>query len=321
MIQPLQIGDKLYRSNLIQAPLAGVSNAAFRKLIWRYSQPAYTCTEMISCKTLIHQSDAFLNRFIHKDKEEGPLCVQLSGRDPQELALATIKATAKGADLIDLNCGCPVKKIRQRKAGSALLSQASLLFKLMITMKQHTHLPVSIKIRVDGASGDQFNRDMVQAINDAGIDLLIVHGRHWTEKYNVNCRYDEIRFFVEHANMPVIGNGDVSSASSLQAMWATGVAGAMIGRAGVGQPWLIQTLMDNTCLPPSLMEIGQLFVEHTRDLAELLQGEKFAVLESRKLAKYYARNVPNKDEFCAKINLCENLQQVMDVSLTYFTEE
>src|SRR5271155_570724 len=112
VIKPLQLGKKHFPVNIIQGPLAGVSCAPFRALTWKYSQPAFSCTEMISCKTLIHQSKLSHRRFVTKDPAEGAVCFQLAASDPIELALATKIATDYGADLIDLNCGCPVKKIR-----------------------------------------------------------------------------------------------------------------------------------------------------------------------------------------------------------------
>src|SRR5579872_76361 len=243
MIHPLILNKTIFPTNLIQGPLAGISSAPFRRLIWKYSNPAFTCTEMISCKTIIHQSEAALKRFVTIAPDEGPVCFQLSANNPTELAEATQRVTAYGAHLIDLNCGCPVNKIRSKGAGSSLLTNPSKLYQLITAMKQNTHLPVSIKIRVDGGSSDQFNLQVAQAVSDAGADFLIVHGRHWTEHYETPCRYDEIRFFVEELKIPVIGNGDIACLASLNKMFSTGCAGVMIARAGVGQPWLIRQLI------------------------------------------------------------------------------
>ena len=185
---------------------------------------------MISCKTIIHQSRESLERFIRKEPEEGPVCFQLSGNDPNELAEATKRVTNYGADLIDLNCGCPIKKIRSRGAGSSLLTQPSQLYQLIRAMKQNMHVPVSIKIRVEGNSEEEFNNEIVKVANESGLDFLVVHGRHWTEHYETPCNYDEIKFFVDQVNIPVIGNGDIACIDSLKKMLATGCAGAMIAR-------------------------------------------------------------------------------------------
>jgi tRNA-dihydrouridine synthase B len=308
--------------NIIQGPLAGVSCAPFRLLTWEHGTPAFSCTEMISCKTLIYQPKASFERYVKKDPKEGPVCFQLSGNNPEELAEATKRVTDYGADLIDLNCGCPVNKIRGKGAGSSLLTNPKRLYQLILAMKQNTHVPVSIKIRVEGGSNDKFNMDIANVVRDAGADFLVVHGRHWTEHYETPCNHDEIQFFVEELAIPVIGNGDIACVDSLKKMFETGCAGVMIGRAGVGQPWLIKKLIsemsDKPFTPPSSSEIGLIFIEHTQNLAELLQSEKFAILQARKFAKYYARDLFDKIEFCAAINLCENLEDFRAICLRYF---
>jgi len=321
LFKPLRIGNKTFAINLIQGPLAGVSLAPFRELTWRYSQPAFTCSEMISCKTLLHRSMASLQRFTAKHPQEGPVCFQLSGSDPVELAAATKKITDLGADLIDLNCGCPVKKIRSRGAGSSLLMNAPKLYQLITAMKSHTHVPVGIKIRVEGGN-EKFNQEIAQVVCDAGADFLVVHGRHWTEHYETPCRHEAIQFFVEQLSIPVIGNGDIACIDSLKVMFATGCAGAMISRAGVGQPWLIQQLMAEMCQQkftfPSLNEISVIYLEHIESLIPLLGSEKFSMLHARKLAKYYARPLANRTDFCAAVNACETLADLKSLCARYF---
>ena len=321
-IKPLRIANRLFPVNLVQGPLAGVSSAPFRRLTWEYGRPAFSYTEMISCKTLIHQPGLALKRFIKKDPHEGPVCFQLSGNDPRELALAVKKVTDYGADLIDLNCGCPVKKIRSKGAGSRLLAKPSQLYELILAMKQSTHLPVSIKIRVDGASDEKFNSEIAKIVTDAGVDFLTVHGRHWTEHYETPCRYDEIAFFVEEVKIPVIGNGDVACLASLKKMFSTGCAGVMVGRAGVGQPWLIQKLIaeiqQQKFSAPSAKEKGAIFIKHVEELAALLGSEKFAILEARKIAKYYARDLSDKIEFLRAVNDCWTFTDFTNNCSRYF---
>jgi tRNA-dihydrouridine synthase B len=307
---------------LIQGPLAGISCAPFRALIWRYSQPAYCYTEMISCKTLNEGSVALNHRYVTKDPSEGPVCFQLSGNDPQELAEATKRATDYGADLINLNCGCPVKKIRSKGAGSSLLIQPQRLLQLMQAMKQSTHLPVSIKIRVEGHGPDRFHHELVKAIQDAGIDSLTVHGRHWTEHYETPCHDKHIQFFVENLTIPVIGNGDVADFVSLQRMLKTGCAGVMIGRAGVGQPWLIAELSAKLAgkdfLPPALTERKQMFLDHVQGLMSLMGNERISLMQARCFAKYYARKLAWQKAFQAAVNLCETFKELEKVCSSYF---
>lgn len=320
-LNPLILGQTSYSSHLIQGPLAGISCAPFRVLATRYSQPAFSCTEMISCKTLIHQSASAQKRLVMKDREEGPLCFQLAGSDPNELALATKIVSDLGADLINLNCGCPVKKIRRKGAGSSLLTEPLKLSQMIQAMKQSTHLPVSIKIRIENQD-ELFHEDLLKALRDSGLDFLIVHGRHWTEHYDIPCRYDSIAFFVQNLKIPVIGNGDVACIASLERMLATGCAAVMIARAGVGQPWLIKKLTaeinQELFIPPTLQEIGAIFMEHVLRLKDLLENERFAILQARKFAKYYARPLATRAEFCMAVNQCEDLNNLEKMTSHYF---
>lgn len=298
MIKKLTLGNKTFPVNLIQGPLAGISCAPFRFLTWKYGKLAFSCTEMISCKALIHKQKKMYQRYVEKYPEEGPVCFQLFGDNPTDLAIATKIATDYGADLIDLNCGCSVKKVRRQGAGSSLLSEASKLSAMIIAMKQNTHVPVSVKIRVEGDGKEKFNTSIAQAVSDAGADFLVVHGRRRTDTYATPCRHDQIQFFVETLKIPVIGNGDVADINSLKKMFATGCAGVMIARAGVGQPWLTKKLIAEMnqelfAMPPPF-EVEAIFAEHLALLAKFFGDERRAALHGRTLAKYYKRGLREK---------------------------
>jgi tRNA-dihydrouridine synthase B len=322
LIQPLQIGNQEFPVNIVQGPLAGISCAPFRLLTWEYGKPAFSCTEMISCKTLIYQEKRTQQRFIKKDPAEGPVCFQLASDNPQELAEAVKRVTDYGANLIDLNCGCPVKKIRSKGAGSRLLSDAGKLYRMIQAMKQHTSVPVSVKIRVEGGSKEIFNQEIATVVKEAGADFLVVHGRHWTEHYETPCHYDDIQFFVDALSIPVIGNGDVRCVETLKKMLATGCAGVMVSRAGVGQPWLIKKLIaemrGETFALPTFAERGALYLRHVNELAVLLESEKFALLQARSFAKYYAREREDRGKFCVDVNGCSSLAELERVCLDYF---
>lgn len=321
-LRPLQIADKIFPVNLVQGPLAGYSCSAFRLLTWQESKPAFTCTEMISCNALVHKPKLSYRRYIEKDPREGPVCFQIFGKDPEKIGYAAKVVTDYGADLIDLNCGCPVKKVRRQGAGSSLLMDPVLLYKLLRAMKNSTHLPIAAKIRVEGNSCDKFHEEIVRVITDAGIDFLVVHGRHWNETYKVPCHYDQIKFFVEALKIPVIGNGDIFCINSLQKMFATGCAGVMIGRAGVGQPWLIRKLIaeieQQKFIGPSPREISDIFKQHIQLLARLLGSEKIALLQARKIAGAYTQGLPNKKEFCLAINNCNTLEELQNICAQHF---
>lgn len=322
MTDALHIGSLRFDSRFIQGPLAGVSSAPFRALVWQHGIPAFCYTEMISCKTLLYASAAQQQRYIARDPREQRLCYQLSSDEPQELAAAGAQVTRLGADLIDLNCGCPMKKIRRKGTGSRLLSTPMKLYELIYALKRSTSVPILVKIRVDARSQDRFNADVAQAVSDAGADALVVHGRHWQEDYSVSCYYPDIAFFVERMSIPVIGNGDVADWGSCQRMLATGCAGVMIGRAGVGQPWLTRALQaasqGRPFITPEVSDHAAALLTHVSGLASLLGSERQAVLEARQFAKYYARAVDDRNGFLQAMFTCEDLNTLAQLVTQYF---
>ncbi len=312
MIKPLTIGNTTFTSNLIQGPLAGYTCAPMRKLTWTNSQPAYCTTEMVSANHLVH-AKAPPMRYFSRDKTEGPLCFQLSGNNPEHLALATRKINNLNCEIIDINCGCPVNKIRNKGAGSKLLANPEHIAKLINAVKQHTDAAVTIKIRVSGEYTDQDDLLVAQSAEKAGADAIIVHGRHWTERYETPCRYEQIKRIVKAVDIPVIGNGDVEDATSLQKMFAeTHCAGVMIARASLGQPWLFAKIQSelngNTYTLPTPDEIGCMFLQHIGDLAAQ-DGELRALLQARKLVKYYYRQPLVSPSMQALVQ-CQNLTEL-----------
>lgn len=292
MIKPFVIGPKIFDHNLIQGPLAGFSCAPFRKLFYQFTAPAYCVTEMISAKDLI-RSKKLNSRYIWRDPAEKNLCYQLSGNCPHTLSEAASIVTGLGADLIDLNCGCPKPKIRKKQCGSYLLSVPEHIAEIIAAMKSATTLPITVKIRVDGHSHEQHHLAVTEAVTKAGADALIVHGRHWTDSYQAACRLDQISEIVQATTIPVIGNGDIRNLVDLEKMFQTNCAGVMISRAGSGKPWIFQKLLmeisGKAYNPPSLEDVIHLFEQHLAGLMAL-DGEFSALLQSRKLLSYYFRD-------------------------------
>lgn len=322
LLKPLRIANKIFPVNIIQGPLAGYSSSAFRILTWEYSKPAFTYTEMISCNALVHQPKLASRHYIEKDQREGPVCFQIFGKDPDKIGYATKVVTDCGADLIDLNCGCPVKKVRRQGAGSSLLTDPITLYKLLVTTKKNTHLPIAAKIRVEGRGCEKFHTEIAKVVSESGVDFLVVHGRHWNETYNTPCNYDHIQFFVNELRIPVIGNGDIFCGDSLKRMFATGCAGVMVVRASIGKPWLIQKLIaeinHKEFIAPSPEEIGGIFIRHIQLLEKSLGSEKFALLHARKISGPYIRGLRDNKGFCFEINSCNSLRELKGICLRYF---
>ena len=323
MLKPLQIGKKQFHSNLIQAPLAGVSCAPFRELVWQFGGVAYCCTEMLSVHHIVSGVDRSPRYNTRSPKEEN-LCWQLSGNKPDMLARASERAIAAGADVLDLNCGCPQPKIRKKNCGSKLLADEKLLSQLVKAMRQDENIPVTVKMRIDAGHGEFCDISVAQILEAAGADAIIVHGRHWSHDYDVAAQFEAIANIVSAVNIPVIGNGDITDAKQLSHLFSqTHCAGFMIARASVGQPWLFQQisceLQNKPFQLPTSFEIGELFLQHVRGLVQL-DGEKLAVFQSRKLGKYYARSIENKIEFLNRLYETNTISSLEEIVQDYFRD-
>ncbi len=295
LIRPLVVGDLTLTTNLIQGPLAGYSCAAMRKLTWQFGGVAYCTTEMLSAYSLAHVKQQPL-RYVHRDASEKVVCAQISGNKADMLMAATERMVSLGYDLIDLNCGCPQPKIRKKVHGSRLLEDPEQLYQLVKAIRGVCAVPLSVKIRVDSDSGEQFNHEVATAVESAGADMLIVHGRHWRERYDTPCQTEDIRQIVATVNIPVIANGDGGDYDSvMRLLQSTGAAGVMISRAAMGQPWLFAQIClqdrGEDYVTPSLQERKQLLLQHIDGLIQL-DGEYQALLHMRKLWRYYAIPLP-----------------------------
>lgn len=321
MLQPLKIGTKIFESSLIQAPLAGISSAPFRELVWEFGGVAYCVTEMLSGAHLANGIDRS-PRYHTKFKNEGALCWQLSGNDSEIMRRASERAIAAGADLLDLNCGCPQPKIRKKGCGSKLLAEEKKLTALVRAMQHGCDTPVTVKMRIDAGRGEFCEVSVAKLLEQSGVNAIIVHGRNWTHDYNTPCQLESIAKIVKSVTIPVIGNGDLGDSDSIKNMFAkTQCAGFMLARASVGQPWLYQKISAELAgehfTEPEFTQIGQLFLKHAEGLVEL-EGEHNAVLQSRKLGKYYARNLPNKESFLQTLYQVKTLPELRELSAQYF---
>jgi tRNA-dihydrouridine synthase B len=288
---PLTIGSLTFDSPVVQSPLAGISCSAMRRIAWRFGGLAYACTEMLSAHQLAKKLDRS-PRYHHIADDEGPVCFQLSGTKPDLMAQATVEAQNYGASLIDLNVGCPMPKIRGKGSGSALLSTPDLLEELILAIKREASCPVTVKIRTDGDSADDYNAGVLDAVLAAQPDALIVHGRHWTTEYESTLFYDDIRFFVEHCNFPVIANGNVRCGKTAKLLFdKTGAAGVMIARGAIGRPWVCQKVHDELrgieFTKPTLEQQLDLFIDHLDGLIKLENNEYLACIQARRLIKHY----------------------------------
>ncbi len=281
----LQLGSLTLPHRLIQGPLAGYSCAPFRAMYALFEQPAYSVSEMISAHDLLYRQPP---RFVARAPDERVLCYQLSGDKPDIIAQAARYLESIGADIIDLNCGCPKPKIRKKGAGSALLKDPERLIRIIDAVKSSVQIPVTVKIRIQGNENDT---KIVAAIASAGADAVIVHGRRWQDDYDIPSNSQPIAAIKKAATIPVIANGDIHDSASLQRLMAeSGCDAYMISRAGTGRPWLYQQLLQIEPVAEadrSFARCVDYFTQHIQGLARLLDNDHQAVLHSKSLVKYY----------------------------------
>ncbi len=320
VIRPIRLGALELENNMVQAPLAGYSSLPFRLLSWRLGRPGLLATEMISANAM-KQGSASQEKYLVRSPEEGRVLYQLWGADPEAIGYAAAAVEARGADAVDLNCGCPVRKVRAAGAGSKLMESPDLIGRCVQAMKRNCKLPVSVKIRI-GTDGGNFNGvEVAKVAEGEGADWITVHGRHAKEAYGTPCRYGEIEKVVAAVKIPVVGNGDVRDGATAQRMMETGVVGVMVGRACMGAPWVFDRIRveceGRVWQPLALAAIGEVIMQHHDLLVELLDEER-AIRHCRKLGSFYSKSFAGAREFRNGLNFCHSRDDLAAMVAKYF---
>jgi nifR3 family TIM-barrel protein len=231
-----------------------------------------------------HRSDS---RYLYRAPDERRLCYQLAGTSPEVMAAAAKKLQDLGADLIDINCGCPKTKIRRKGSGSALMSQPVELAAIIRAVREAIHIPLTVKVRINA---DERDIALAQFIEQAGADALIVHGRRWTDHYDIPTNFQQIAKIKQAIHIPVIANGDIVDHQSLmRAIEVSACDAYMISRGGSGNPWLYQQLLEKPTEMLSTVTHSMrmdCFMSHLEGLSSL-ESEYKAVLQSKTLVRYY----------------------------------
>jgi len=279
---------------LFLAPLAGISNYPFRFLC-RRSGAAFCYTEMVSADAVIRNQEKTI-RMVDIDPDEHPVGVQLFGSRPEYLAGAVKVIEALGADLIDLNMGCPVRKVIKKNGGAALLKDPILAAEIMAATVENTRLPVTVKLRLGWTRDHEVCFELGQAAQRLGLAAVTLHPRSRADTYADKADWTKIAQMKKMLSIPVIGNGDVKTASDAETMLArTGCDAVMIGRAAMRDPYVfhrIKTYLDSGRQVPeqTVEEKIELALEHTRMMVERF-GQKGGTLMMRKHLAWYTRGL------------------------------
>ncbi|WP_111657415.1 tRNA dihydrouridine synthase DusB [Isoalcanivorax indicus] len=296
----MQIGPYTLDNPLVLAPMAGVTDRPFRQLC-RDLGAGLVVSEMVTADTRLWQSRKSRTRLPHAD-EPGPVSVQIAGADPAMLADAARANVDLGAQIIDINMGCPAKKVCRKAAGSALLRDEALVADILQAVVRAVTVPVTLKIRT-GWSPDERNALTIARIaEDAGIQALAVHGRTRACRFNGHAEYDTIARVAAAVRIPVLANGDIDSPEKAKrVLETTGASGIMIGRAAQGNPWIFRDTLHYLAhgeLPPS-PEVGDAAHRVLGHLGALhqLYGEDAGVRIARKHLGWYTQSLPGGETF------------------------
>ncbi len=305
----MQIGPYTLPNQLVLAPMAGISDRPFRKLC-RALGAGMAVSEMISANALLWENKKTRQRINH-DGEPGPVVVQIVGSDPDVLALAAQENVRSGANIIDINMGCPAKKVCNKLAGSALLADEELVARILDKVVNSVDVPVTLKIRT-GTDPESRNACRIAEIAEkAGVQSLAVHGRTRKCAFRGEAEYETIRSVKQHVRIPVIANGDINSPEKAAEVLAyTGADGLMIGRPARGNPWIFRQInhyleTGNKLSMPTVTEVRSVLLDHLHELYAFY-GEYTGVRTARKHIAWYSKGFFSSNEFRKKVMQVES---------------
>ncbi len=300
-----RIGPYTLPNRLILAPMAGVTDRPFRQLCRRLGA-GLVVSEMVTSDVRLWNSRKSSLRLLHAGDPE-PRSVQIAGGDPQMMADAARKNVELGAQIIDINMGCPAKKVCNKAAGSALLRDEPLVREILDAVVGAVVVPVTLKIRTGWDRQNKNGITVAKIAEDAGITALAVHGRTRADLYTGEAEYETIAAIKQAVSIPVFANGDIDSPQKAKAVLdATGADALLIGRAAQGRPWIFREiehyLRTGEVLPaPSLLEVERILLEHLAAL-HAFYGDLMGVRIARKHVGWYLATLPGAREFRAQFN-------------------
>lgn len=300
LLTPLNIGNQTIANRLIVAPMAGVTDNPFRRLSKSFGA-GHAVSEMIIADTALYARKKSLYR-ANFDGEIAPISAQIAGAEPDKLAEATRFQVANGAQIVDINMGCPAKKVCKKLAGSALLQDEILVRQLLEAVVDAVDVPVTLKTRLGFANGQENILKIADIAEKAGIAAIAIHGRTREDFYTGEARYDLIKQVKQQVKIPVIVNGDIDSPQKAKAVYElTGADAIMIGRAAQGKPWIFRDIhhylqTGELLASPSISELREIVLTHLEELYQFY-GEYSGCRIARKHIAWYTGGLPNSNAF------------------------
>ncbi|MDR7051821.1 tRNA-dihydrouridine synthase B [Duganella sp. 3397] len=320
----MQIGPHLLRNNVFVAPMAGVTDRPFRQLCKQLGA-GYAVSEMAASNPRLWATEKSSRRTDHAGEME-PKAVQIAGADPQDLADCARFNVERGAQIIDINMGCPVKKVCNNWCGSALLQNVPLVREILAAVVGAVDVPVTLKFRTGWNRENKNALQIARIAEDAGIAMLTLHGRTRTDGYTGDAEYDTIAAVKQSVLIPVVANGDITTPEKAKfVLDYTGADAVMVGRAAQGRPWIFREidhfLQTGTHLPaPYIAEVRALMDEHLRAHYGFY-GDYLGVRTARRHIGWYVRDLPGGEEFRQRMNLLESTETQLDAVDQFFESQ
>ncbi len=309
---------------LALAPMAGITDLPFRRICRRFGV-GLTVTEMIASRAVEMERER-TQRMAELDPDEHPVSIQIAGSDPAFVVEAARWAVGRGADFVDINMGCPVKKVCKQVAGSAMLRDERLVARVLAAVVAAVEVPVTLKIRTGWDEKSKNVERIARIAESEGIAMLTVHGRTRAQMFRGHANWEDIGRAKAAVSIPVIGNGDVTDAESAREMVrVSGCDGVMVGRAVQGNPWVLAEvraalLGEAPPPPPTREERWAVVEEHMRQLAAH-HGERTASQLARKHVPWYSKGLPGAAEFRGRFQRIDDWRRQLETARAYFLGE
>lgn len=339
----MKIGSVNLPSPFVVAPMAGMTDTAFRRLVKRHGGCGLVVTEMVSSEGLVRGIDRTL-QYAEYTEEERPVSIQIFGGDPERMAAAAQIVEGMGADIVDVNMGCPVPKIAKHSAGCSLMREPEHAARVVAAMAKAVSIPVTVKMRAGWAEGNRNAPVLARMVQDAGAAAVTIHGRTAEQSYSGSADWDLVRRVAQELTIPVLGSGDCIEPEQIVDRLRSGVAGVLVGRGVLRNPWILAQARDIVAgrgprevssrdRSRFLLEyIDLLLDEHEsegkgfrhvapgphQEATRAVGRERWVINKIRALCAWYSRGLDGSSHLRVRVNSAEGVNQLRDIIEEFF---
>jgi len=323
MLKELKIGNIVIKNPIILAPMCGVTDLAYRKVVKKFGC-GYTVSEMIASRAALMNLENAIQK-AKRNTNEDIMAVQIAGFEPDVMYEVAKKIEDSGADIIDINFGCPVKKVVNGMAGSALMKNEELAVKIMESVVRAVKIPVTVKMRKGWNHENQNAPRLCKMAEDVGVKMVTIHGRTRCQLYDGIADWEFISKVKDAVKIPVIANGDIKTAEDAKNAFSQSNAdGVMIGRGTYGKPWVISQIIaelneDEIPKDPTVKQKWDIIQEHLLDIADLY-GKETGIGLAKKHLSWYSSGISGSADYRGIVNQCNDFDKVVNITEEFWSK-